>query len=131
MTANQTADNLPPGFGDMPDFMKCQDGRGILPPPAEKAKTWKPWPGSDCPDCGCGTEVESDADAAEGWTTDCDRLRCSDPACPRHTQDLGHTIVEAEDDVGDSFDGWPIGDDDKPYNPNAANTERHAPSGAR
>ena len=82
-------------------------------------KTWKPWPGCDCPDCGSSTEVESDA--ADGWTHDCDQLRCRDSECPRHTEDLGHTVVYAEDDVGDSFEGWPIGDDDKPYNPNAAN----------
>lgn len=80
-------------------------------------KSWQFWPGCDCPDCGCSTEVESDSDAAEGWTTDGDPLRCSDPACPRHTEDLGHTIVYDEDDVGYDFDAWPIGDDDKPHRP--------------
>ena len=50
-------------------------------------KTWKPWPGCDCPDCGNSTEVLSDADAPDGFTTDGDAVRCSDPACPRHTQD--------------------------------------------
>ena len=86
-------------------------------------KTWKPWPGCDCPDCGSGTEVLSDAEAPDGYTTDGDAVRCSDPACPRHTQDLGQTTVYAEDDVCDEFEGWPIGDDDKPYNPHVANVK--------
>ena len=81
-------------------------------------KTWKPWPGCSCPDCGNNTEVLSDANAPEGYTNDSDALRCSDTDCPRHTQDLGQTTVYAEDDVTDDFEGWPIGDDDRPYNPN-------------
>ena len=81
-------------------------------------KTWKPWPGCDCPDCGSSTEVFT-AQTRDGWTDDGDDLRCSDPACPRHTLDLGQTVVYDVDDVSDSFEGWPIGDDDKPYNPHA------------
>lgn len=80
-------------------------------------KTWKPWPGSDCPDCGSGTEYLTNTDDPDGWTTDLDPVRCSDPSCPRHTEDLGHTVVYAEDEVTDTFDPWPIGEDDKPYRP--------------
>jgi hypothetical protein len=86
-------------------------------------KTWHPWPGCDCPDCGSSTEVESDAGSKPGWTNDCDRLRCSDPKCPRHVEDLGHTIVYDVDDVGDAFDAWPIGDDDLPHRPGTPDKE--------
>ena len=79
-------------------------------------KTWKPWPGCDCPDCGNSTEVFTDC-VEDGWTMDCDPIRCDDPACPRHTEDLGHTIVVDADDVFDEFEGWPIGEDDEPHRP--------------
>jgi hypothetical protein len=80
------------------------------------AKAWKPWPGCDCPDCGDGTEYLTDQ-TRDGWTVDGDPIRCADPKCPRHTEDLGQTVVYDEDDVGDSFEAWPIGEDDKPYRP--------------
>lgn len=80
-------------------------------------KTWKPWPGLDCPDCGSSAEVESNLGFGDGWANDSDCLRCSDPTCPRHTEDLGHVTVYDEDDVSSSFEEWPIGEDDKPYDP--------------
>ena len=93
-----------------------------------KEKTWKPWPDGDCPDCGCGLEVLTECTEG-GWTMDCDPLRCEDPACPRHTQDLGHTVVMDEDAVSQEFEGWPIGEDDQPYNP--AQHDSTVPEGAR
>jgi hypothetical protein len=92
-----------------------------------KMKKWKYWPLCDCPNCGSSTELLTDCEI-ECETVDCDLLRCSDPECPRHTEDLGHTIVYAVDDVGDSFEGWPIGDDGKPYRPvdlNLANKDKN------
>ena len=81
-------------------------------------KTWKPWPGINCPDCGCETEVESDHDAADGICNDEDRLRCSDNECQRHSQDLGCVLVLGDGpEVVEQFDEWPIGEDDKPYRP--------------
>jgi len=79
-------------------------------------KSWKPWPGCDCPDCGSNTEVFTKC-KKEGYTIDTDPVRCSDPACPRHTEDLGWTIVYEEDSVATAFDSWPIGDDNKPCKP--------------
>ena len=80
-------------------------------------KTWKAWPGIDCPDCGSSTEIESDADCKDGDCYDSDQLRCSDPKCQRHTEELGYVAVYDVDDIDEIFEAWPIGDDDKPYRP--------------
>ena len=82
----------------------------------QRVKTWAYWPGCDCPDCGSSTEILTKY-TKEGWTNDCDPIRCSDPDCPRHTEAFGHTIVYDVDSVSGDFEAWPIGDDGKPYNP--------------
>lgn len=93
------------------------------------SRTWKEWPGCDCPDCGSGTEVfaeekplhdlvlKDEGCVAEVSVGDQDPVRCSDPACPRHTRDLGSISVYDDGDATWEFEAWPVGDDGKPCMP--------------
>lgn len=80
-------------------------------------KTWKPWPGTNCPDCGSSCEILSSTAAEEGDCQDGDLLRCEDPYCPRHTEELGYVSGWDDAYVGDAFEAWPLDDNDQPYKP--------------
>lgn len=57
---------------------------------------WKPWDGGDCPHCGSGLEIQTDA-PEDGFGYDGDPLRCQDCGCP------GQLVVCDEDDACESM----------------------------
>ena len=96
---------------DKPDISPC-------PGQQHDSPLWKQWPHCDCPDCGDGTEILTIC-TGHGEAVDCDPIRCSNPECPRHTEDLGQAVVYNGGDVGSSFERWPRGGDGKPHRPSA------------
>ena len=48
---------------------------------ASRSAEWKHWDGGECPHCGSGLEIQTDA-AADGYGYDGDSLRCQDCGCP-------------------------------------------------